>query len=202
MSSMSLIFQFIIFIMIIFMAYRVIRFIVNVKGEMLFPISESELSKLKSIKHESFRLPTLPAQKYTLIIQVSTIMLAVAILALGAFIKGFEFEWYTYLSVINLSVITYFIVPNPVIGFTEKGILYRMRFIPWKKVKSYALNPVDVHSFNNYFLAKELTDACEVKIDVPFYPVKVIVLSSEMKGRLTGILDTKIAEKESEVLIK
>lgn len=90
-------------------------------------------------------------------------------------------------------------------AIVDDGILSGNRFISWNKIKDVQFIPIDMnHRF--YGFNKEVNNGYELKVKGRFRSTSCVVMSDEMKDKLTEIISEKaniqVNEAMKEVSIK
>ena len=98
------------------------------------------------------------------------------------------------MSEINLSLYLTLLLPATsakdvysLFAFVEEGVISGFRFVPWGRITSFEYVPIDInHRFYGY--AKEVNNSYELKMKTKFGSVSCVVLTEEMREKLTAIL--------------
>jgi len=180
------------FIAFVYLCLRFFRVLINMKQNVIFPLTGEEASSIRKHPEKVVDEPTYEKQKVGILMYSGTLL----IIAIGLFL-GIYFDIFNF----SFIVVLPFIFSNSFDGMnlftmTEKGILSGARFVPWDKVTSFHFLPIDVnHKYYGY--SKEANDGYELKIKTKGIPISCIVTSEEMKERLDGIMSNRANIKVS-----
>lgn len=170
-------------LLILHKAYQFAVLISTLKqGDVLFPQDAEEAKAIHVLIGKSVQPPTISGQKSGIYLYVF-----ILIFTLGMLIAGI-------LSMLNWSFFLLILVPFingsdvlNVFAITNRGVLYRNRFIPWKHVKSYEFIPIDMnHRFYGY--TKEINDGYELRIETKGWSKVRVAITAEEMDRLENRL--------------
>lgn len=184
----------ILFLIVIgYLIYTFIQTLLKMKGKVILPITNEEVSTIRKYPEKPIEKPTFSNQKLGIILYSILILFVIVMFLLGLWFD--LFTWSVYLLLLlpmanSNNLLNMFAI-------VEDGLLSGNRFISWNKIKSYRFLPIDInHKYYGY--SKEANKGYELKIKTIGFPVSCIITSEEMKEKLDKILSehAKVIEGE------
>lgn len=168
---------------IVFYSYRFIQVMIKMKQTPLLPTTNEERKVLRKYPQKPVTWARYSDQKWGILIYLFMLMFMYFIFIIGLFSDDFELTLYMWLFLPLIHSQSLF----NVFAIRTDGIVSGSRFIPWKSMKTYYFNRIDIkHRYYGY--SKEVNEGYELRITTKGYFTNCIVTSSEMKERLTEIL--------------
>mgnify|MGYP001174099978 CR=1 FL=1 len=185
------------FIIIAYYCYRFFQVLFRLNHHVLFPLTEQDLNEVRPQPESKLDYPNFSNHKFHILIHGGVYAFVIAV-----------YFWGLSLSEINLSLYLTLLLPATsakdvysLFAFVEEGVISGFRFVPWGRITSFEYVPIDInHRFYGY--AKEVNNSYELKMKTKFGSVSCVVLTEEMREKLTAILTERIpgAEKEKAAL--
>lgn len=187
----KIIIDFLFFGLIAYFAYRFIQVLFKMRQPALFPVTEGDLASIRKHPTKPIDLPKLSNQKTGIFIYSGMLVFVMVMYSLGVADDGWSFPFYLLL----VLPFSYSQDTLNLFAITEDGILSGVRFIPWKRVKSFEFVPIDMnHKY--YGFSKEVNESAhELKITIKGITISCVVTSEETKNKLENVLNTQ--EKET-----
>ncbi|WP_026907338.1 hypothetical protein [Paucisalibacillus globulus] len=171
--------------------YHIVNF-AKVLGRMnektMFPIDDYEVSEIRIIPEKPLDPPTYKAQKWGIIVYAIILVFLLVVFFIAA---SFKLDQWSVLLILLLPLIHSRNLMNMFV-LSEDGILTGGEFIPWKSLTSFEFKRIDInHKYYGY--SKDVNDTgYELVIKKRFFSISCIVLTDEMKEKLTRRLSEHI----------
>ncbi|MFD2043105.1 hypothetical protein ACFSTA_02150 [Ornithinibacillus salinisoli] len=180
----------IVFFLII--AYHLVNFIqllIKMKEKIIFPANDTQADAIRKHPDKILDPPTYKRQRVGIIVYAFMLLFLIGVFFVGAYVQDFD-NWAIFLFML-LPFSTSHDLLN-MFAVVDDGLLVGSRFIPWNKIKSIQFKRINVnHKF--YGFSKEVNDSgYEMLIKAGFFPISCIVISNEMKGKITKILCERV----------
>lgn len=169
--------------------YQFIRVLIKMKENVMFPANEVEMMAIRKYPDKKIEPSTYKAQKIGIIFYIFLLLFMLGMFSVCVFVQEFN----------NWSILLFILLPFShshdlfnMFAVIEDGILAGSRFIPWEKVTSTQFKRIDInHKY--YGHSKEVNDkGYELIIKKRLTNISCIVISKDMKEKLTEILDERI----------
>ncbi|UOQ84065.1 hypothetical protein [Gracilibacillus salinarum] len=185
---LSLVFLF----LISYYNYKLIQVLRKMKKQIILPTTSEELISLRRHPQQTVDFPSYSTQK-TALFMYAFILLLLSIIFIYDLLSN-EFQS------VYLVLIPAYIYSQQLFNLfavVDDGIISGSRFIPWDKMKSFQLIPIDInHKY--YGFEKEVNhNGFELKIKTGISSISCIITSKEMKTKLVQILNKKIHNESS-----
>lgn len=201
---MVLFLELIFFLAIGYYIYQFVQVLFRLGHHVVLPISEKELLGIRKHPDKLIYHPTFSRQKRGIIFYSCLLLFIVTMFFLLFFFREEDsINW--LLNVMFLLPLTYSDDILNLFAIVDDGILSGNRFISWNKIKDVQFIPIDMnHRF--YGFNKEVNNGYELKVKGRFRSTSCVVMSDEMKDKLTEIISEKaniqVNEAMKEVSIK
>ncbi|WP_068677294.1 hypothetical protein [Oceanobacillus sp. Castelsardo] len=200
---MELFLELIFFLAIGYYIYQFAQVLFRLGHHVLFPISEEDLRGIRKHPDKPIYRPTFSGQRTGVIIYSCMLLFIVAMFFLLYFFREEDsMSW--FFNVMLLLPLTYSDDGVNLFAIVDDGILSGNRFIAWDKIKDVQFIPIDMnHRF--YGFNKGANSGYELKVKAKFRSTSCVVMSDEMKEKLTDIITGKInvpVKVEKEVTAK
>lgn len=153
----------------------------------ILPKTEDDMSEMRSRQLTKLKPPTYAGQKLGIILSTFALLIVIALFIIGV-LNQLNLAFAPLLFVLLFSshnMFSQFSVRND-------GIISGGKFIAWKNIQSFEFVRIDVNH-RNYGHSKEINDKYELKIKTKFSSVGCLVLTDEMKEKLTQVLKKHIS---------
>ncbi|MFS0673917.1 hypothetical protein [Ornithinibacillus sp. 179-J 7C1 HS] len=182
---------------LIYHSYQFIRVLFKMKENVIFPTNEMEALAVRKFPDKKIEPATYKAQKIGIIFYTFLLLFMVGILLAGLFVQGFN-NWIIFLFILLPFSHSHDLFN--MFAILEDGLMAGSRFIPWKKVKSIQFKRIDINH-RYYGHSKEVNDnGYEMIIKKRLTNISCIVISRDMKEKLTEIVHERIDAKGEEVV--
>ncbi|QHS24000.1 hypothetical protein GWK91_14220 [Virgibacillus sp. MSP4-1] len=171
--------------LILFILYKSFRFyqVIARMKNIRFPAME-DMAEIRKLPEKPLNTPSYSHQKIGMTIYILMLVFLLIMFSIGIFIGGPQ--WYSFLPLLVPFVYTGDLLN--LFAISNDGILSSTRFIPWKSIRSFEFVQIDVNH-RYYGHSKEVNDTYELKIKTRGFPIRIVVITDEMKEKLTEILN-------------
>lgn len=160
-------------------------------NNVIFPLTDAELTSIRKHPGKMMKFPAYSEQKTGIKIYSFVFLFVIVVFLTGIALKNYLLTIYPLIFLPMLhtnNVLNLF-------GITDEGILSGIRFVSWKKIKSFEFVRIGVnHKY--YGHSKEVNDTYELKLKGKFIPISYIVTTKEMKHKLTNVLNDYVITKQ------
>ncbi|SFL71912.1 hypothetical protein SAMN04487943_103269 [Gracilibacillus orientalis] len=190
------IFMSIIFLVFIgYHVYRLIQVLIKMKQDVILPITDEEFASIRTSQRKELNLPTYSAQKAGIIIYSLILLFLIITFGNATLSSEFDLSLYPLLFIPLLHSYDFF----DLFVVRDDGILRGTSFVAWDKIKSFEFVRIDINH-KNYGYSQEVNDKYELRIKSKFCTIRCIVMTDEMKERLTRVLEEQVSSNERIVL--
>lgn len=185
------------FAVIAYHLFHFIRLLIKMKEDVIFPDNEVEAVAVRKFPDKKLEPPTYKAQKVGIMFYSFLLVFMIGFFTTFASVQEFN-NWLIFLFILlpfshSHDVFNMFAV-------LEDGLLVGSRFIPWKRVKSVQFKRIDINH-RYYGHSKEVNDkGYEMIIGKGFSRINCIVVSSEMKEKLTEIIQERMEQQDEKAI--
>ena len=187
---MKLILDIFFFFMITFFCYHFVQIILKLKEEIIFPLSESELSGIRKQPGKMLKAPTNKKLKWQMIVYWFLLVIAIFVYLIGIYYTIDDLSFY----LLFILIFTYSTFALDLFALNQSGILNGVRFIPWGKIKSFQFIPIDSHH-RLYGFVEDVNDGYELRLKGRTTVISCFVTNKEVKENLERILEQKVKKR-------
>ncbi|UOQ49346.1 hypothetical protein MUN88_04295 [Gracilibacillus caseinilyticus] len=179
---------------IIYYNYKLIQVLWKMKKQIILPTTSEELKSLRRYPQKTVDFPSYSTQK-TALIMYAFILLFLSIIFIVDLLSN-EFQS-IYLVFFPAYIYSHQLFN--IFAVVDEGVISGSRFIPWEKMKSFQLIPIDInHKY--YGFEKEVNNnGFELKIKTGISSISCIITSEELKINLVQILNKKIHHQSGDL---
>ncbi|MBC5637964.1 hypothetical protein H8S33_14300 [Ornithinibacillus sp. BX22] len=187
------------FTVIAYHLFHFIRLLIKMKENVVFPVNEAESSAVRKFPDKKLEPPTYKSQKVGIIFYSFLLVFMIGFFTIFASVQEFN-NWLIFLFI--LLPFSYSHDLFNLFAVLEDGLLVGSRFIPWKRVKSVQFKRIDINH-RYYGHDKEVNDkGYEMIINKGLSSKNCIVASSEMKEKLTEVIQERMMQQGEKVVWK
>lgn len=187
---MKLILDIFFFFMITFFCYHFVQIILKLKEEIIFPLSESELSGIRKQPGKMLKAPTNKKLKWQMIVYGFLLVIAIFVYLIGIYYTIDDLSFY----LLFILIFTYSTFALDLFALNQSGILNGVRFIPWGKINSFQFIPIDLHH-RLYGFIDDVNDGYELRLKGRTTVISCFVTNKEVKENLERILEQKVKKR-------
>ncbi len=186
--EMILVLKTVFLFVIVHLCYQFIRLLVKMKKAKIFPITNEELVAIRTNPQKGVNLPTFSKQKLGIIVYSILLLFLIGLYITSVFLKDLDVSFYLLvLFPLSVSYNTHSYSLLNLFAIDDDGILNGARFVPWKRMKSFRFERIDVnHRYYGY--SKEVNDGYELIVETKFSKISCIVTTDDSKEKLGKIL--------------
>lgn len=187
------------FTVIAYHLFQFIRLLIKMKENVVFPVNEAESSTVRKFPDKKLVPLTYKSQKVGIIFYSFLLVFMIGFFTIFASAQEFN-NWLIFLFILlpfssSHDVFNLFAV-------LEDGLLVGSRFIPWKRVKSVQFKRININH-RYYGHDKEVNDkGYEMIINKGLSKISCIVISSEMKEKLTQVIQEQMTQQGENLIWK
>ncbi len=171
--------------------YSFIQVLIKMKQAVLLPMNIAELGVIRKYPQKVVDPPVYSKQKVGIILY-SFMLLFIIVMFIAGYKSG-EMDWTFYL--LFLLPLSYSHDLLNLFAFVEDGILCGSRFIPWNKIRSYQIVPINInHKYYGYSI--EVNEGYEVIIKTKVRSFSCIVTSDQVKEKMVKLLNDNVRGDE------
>ena len=185
------------FLIIGYYCVSFIQVLIRMESKVILPTTPEERAVIRKHPEKPLAPPKYSKQKLGIIIYSGVLMFVISMYFISLTFNEINWSIYLLLSIPLTNSSDLF----NLFAISNDGVLSGIRFIPWKRMKSYQFITIDMnHRF--YGFSKEVNNRYELKIKTKGFPVSLVVTSDEMKEKLDNILREHIYGTEKITVVK
>ncbi|WP_077303085.1 hypothetical protein [Virgibacillus pantothenticus] len=178
---------------LVYYSFRIIQVIIKLRQRIVLPATRAERNAIRKHPQKITGPPTVEGQKNGLIINAALVLFIIAMFTI-VYITD-VFSWHQYLFMLLFLAYSYFMLPLNLFAVKHDGILIGMRFIPWKRINTIDVVPID-KSHRYYGFSQEANKGYVLKIKYTFGYASFVITSEQMLKRLLKLLKEHVKVEE------
>ncbi len=167
---------------VVYHAVRFIHLLIKMRKKVVFPVNENEISCVRKHPLKPVSPPTYKKQRFGIILYVVFLLYL-----LGLLIAALAFNNLAILIISIVIFINFHGLLN-MCAIIEDGVIIGSRFVRWKHIKSFQFKQIDMNH-RYYGHDKKVNESgYELVIKRRYFVSHCIVVSEEMKDRVSDLL--------------
>ncbi|GIP63252.1 hypothetical protein J32TS6_18070 [Virgibacillus pantothenticus] len=178
---------------LVYYSFRIIQVIIKLRQRIVLPATRGERNAIRKHPQKITAPPTVEGQKNGLIINAALVLFIIAMFTIVYITE--VFSWHQYLFMLLFLAYSYFMLPLNLFAVKHDGILIGMRFIPWKRINTIHVVPIDKsHRYSGF--SQEGNQGYVLKIKYTFGHASFVITSEQMLKRLLKLLKEHVKVEE------
>ncbi|NBJ67877.1 MULTISPECIES: hypothetical protein [Clostridia] len=180
---------------LVYYGFRIIQVMIKLRQRIAIPATKEERSAIRKHPQKITAPPTVEGQKNGLIINAALVLFIIAMFTI-VYITD-VFSWHQYLFMLLFLAYSYFMLPLNLFAVKHDGILIGMRFIPWKRINTIYVVPIDKnHRYYGFSQAANQGYVLKIKIKYTFGYASFVITSEQILKRILRFLKEHVKVEE------